>query len=277
MQIDLYERRANASSPFLRGSGIEIGAGTSPQRLPPGAEALYFDSRNVEELNKHFGAPIHYDVHSLASFETHFQSGADFLIAHHVLEHAPDPIGTLRTWHKLVKHGGTFVLSVPYLALCPDKDRLLPDLEHLVLDHLLGRNGDSFESREHVLSFLCSWVDDAHGLAELSKSQCCRRILSESKRSGHDFHWHAFDHQLFRDVLYAAALLDDCVPTLFYSTEPNEDVLDILAVYTLEPRTVNVIQDQALRVILELHSIAEKVQLAARILLERIPKTIVSS
>lgn len=235
MSKKLYERRWQKTQNHIKGRGLEIGAGASPQKIPVGTEALYFDKRTRAELSKHLGESIGYEVHPFDDIPRFFPDSADFLIAHHVLEHTPDPIGTLREWHRLVRSGGTFVISVPYFALCPDRDRLIPDFEHLLLDHFLDRDGDSFESREHVLSFLCSWVDDSPGLANLTKSECCRRIVSETKRGGHDFHWHAFDHELFRDIVFAAALLDDCVPDFYESITRDEQVLDILCVYKLVP------------------------------------------
>jgi hypothetical protein len=233
--MDLYERRWLKSRDHIRGRGLEIGAGASPQKLPEGCEALFFDKRTRAELSGHLGTAIEYEVRPFDDIPKCFSDGADFLIAHHVIEHTPDPIGTLRAWHRLVRPAGTMVISVPYFALCPDRDRLLPDFDHLLLDHLLNRDGDAFESREHVLSFLCSWVDDSPGLTNLSKSDCCRRIVGESKRANHDFHWHAFDHKIFNDVIFTAALLDNYVPEIFESTSDDEKVLDILCVYRLLP------------------------------------------
>lgn len=233
MSVDLYERRWLKTKDYISGRGLEIGAGASPQKLPTGTEALYFDKRTSDELSQHLGKSVGYEILPFDDICKYLPDGADFLIAHHVLEHTPDPIGTLRRWHRIVRSGGTLVVSVPHFALCPDRDRLLPDSDHLLLDHLLNRDGDSFESREHVLSFLCAWVDDSPGLADLSKSDCCRRIVMETKRGDHDFHWHAFDHQLFRRTIFMASLLDDNVPEILEATHPAEDVLDILYVYRL--------------------------------------------
>ena len=247
--VDLYERRWLKARDHIHGRGIEIGAGTSPQKLPQRCEAVFFDKRTRAELSEHHGTAIPYEVRPIDDVPKVFPDGADFLVAHHVLEHAPDPIGTLRSWHRLVRPTGTIVISVPYFALCPDRDRLLPDFDHLLLDHLFNRDGDSFESREHVLSFLCSWVDDSPGLNNLSKSDCCRRIVAESKRGNHDFHWHAFDHDTLSHTIFAAALLDNSVPEILETTSDDENVLDILCVYRLtefsrgkdEPRVDDVI------------------------------------
>lgn len=266
MSVNLYERRWLKTQDHIKGRGLEIGAGASPQKLPPGSEALYFDKRTRAELSEYFGASvgasIRCEVRPVDDIPLIFPDGADFLIAHHVLEHTPDPIGTLREWHRFVRSGGTLAVSVPYYALCPDRDRLRPDFEHLLLDHFLNRGGDSFESREHVLSFLCSWVDDSPGLANLNKSECCRRIVSETKRGGHDFHWHAFDHELFRDIVFAAALLDDWAPDFYESIIGDEQVLDILCVYHLVPFAERKESQEAARAADKIRGILGKMQAA---------------
>jgi len=257
--VNIYENRWLKTRAYLHGQGLEIGAGVSPQKLPEGSKALYFDKRTTSGLSNYFGESIQYEILPFDDLPKYFPNGADFLIAHHVLEHTPDPIGALRLWHTYVRYGGVFVVSVPYFKLCPDRDRLLPDFDHLLLDHLLDRDGDSFESREHVLSFLCSWIDDAPGLVDLTKSECCRKILSESKRSGHDFHWHAFNHQLFLETVYAAALLNGYIPDFYEVTSQDENTLDILYVYTLKPATIGKLPEEAERVLNNIRAIRNKI------------------
>src|SRR4029079_5258312 len=42
--------RVRGSAPFLRGHGLEIGAGMNPQQLPPGASCELFELRDAEEV-----------------------------------------------------------------------------------------------------------------------------------------------------------------------------------------------------------------------------------
>lgn len=234
--MNIFEARFQATAPYLEGHGVELGAGPNPQKVPEGVQVTHLDIRTAEQLAKYFNAEADYAVRPISEAGELFPNGADFLIAHHVVEHTPDPVGELRRWHGLVRDGGVFVISAPHFAHCPDRERLVPNLEHLVLDHVLGRDGDAFESREHVLSFLCSWIDDSPGLAGMTADQACRRIASESRRSGHDFHWHAYDPQLVEATITAAALLDDMAPEfLVPPTRHAGDSVDILAVYRLRP------------------------------------------
>jgi SAM-dependent methyltransferase len=225
--------RFEASRPFLQGHGIEIGAGPNPQTVSDGVKVTYFDIRSTEELNAYFGENVTQSCHSIERIGEFFPEGADFLIAHHVLEHLADPIGGLRQWMKFVRPDGVFVLSLPDQALCADRARLTPDLNHLLLDHLLDRGPDAFESREHVLSFLCSWIDDSPGLAGLTASQACGVICKETHRSGHDFHWHAFTPELVYELIHSAAALEQRqIDLLVDPRATDRSSLDVIAVFS---------------------------------------------
>jgi len=98
---------------FLKGRGLEIGAGVTPQRLPPGASCRLYDLRTTAELTSLFGQTPANEAAGLDRIPIDFPDGADFLVAHNVLEHAPDPIGTLIQWHRLVKPEWSRRLVVP--------------------------------------------------------------------------------------------------------------------------------------------------------------------
>lgn len=239
--MDLNHIRKIKTEHVLRGRGMEIGAGMAPHPLPPNAEAVYFDLRNAEELQAYFASTsVPYDVHPIADVATHLPDGADFLIAHHVLEHTPDPIGVLKQWRGYLKTDGVMVITLPNYKLCPDKGRLLPSFEHILLDHLLDRGADSFESREHVLSFLTSWADVSPAFETMSKFDVCRHISTETHRSGHDFHWHAYDHALARQTIMAACLLEGLAPTFVVDDSQLPDgerdaIIDMMFAYTASP------------------------------------------
>lgn len=239
--MDLNHFRKIKTEHVLRGRGMEIGAGMAPHPLPPNAEAVYFDMRTAEELQAYFASEgVPYDVHPISEVFKRLPDGADFLIAHHVLEHTPDPIGVLKQWRQFLKPDGVMVITLPNHALCSDKLRLLPTFEHIVLDHLLERDADSFESREHVLSFLTSWADVSPAFETMSKFDVCRHIASEAHRSGHDFHWHAFDHAIARQTIAAACLLEGLAPSFLVDDSalpPSERdaIIDMMFVYKTRP------------------------------------------
>ena len=107
----MLSQRFTASRDYLKGEGIEIGAGPNPQPVPEGVRVSYFDIRDEAELSAYIGLDVQHASLPMSQARQTFPEGADFLIAHHVLEHSADPIGTLRQWMGLVKPGGVICYS----------------------------------------------------------------------------------------------------------------------------------------------------------------------
>jgi SAM-dependent methyltransferase len=180
--------RADFANAYLKGQGVEIGAGDVPHRLPAGVEVAYYDKRSEAELAKVFGNGQRPAPRPVASLHADFPGSCDFLIAHHVLEHCADPIGELISWHKATRDGGVVVLSLPDSNFCPDRGRRVATIDHLLLDHGLGRKETAFESKEHIYSFLLGWVDRLW-LKGATQQRFARFVLDEADRDlGHDLH-----------------------------------------------------------------------------------------
>ncbi len=229
--------RYEVAAPFLKGCGLEIGAGIYPQRLLADAKCLNYDLRGAEELGRLFGSEIHSEVRSLESIGQDFPEGADFLIAHNVLEHTADPIGTLIAWHGYVRDGGTVVLSLPDKNACPDNKRLEPPIGHLIYDYLLGRDAHAFESREHILSNCLGWITDYGDLAAHGVNYASDGLLSMLFERNVDTHWHAFTQSLTEKTVLAACVFGDHRAEIlakadFTTTHPRT-VGDIILVYRL--------------------------------------------
>jgi SAM-dependent methyltransferase len=233
-------KRADLANPHLKGRGVEIGGGSTPHILERHIEVTHFDVRSREELATYFATEnIDIQVHPLEDFNNIFPQGADFLIAHHVLEHTPNPIETLLNWHKMVKPDGTIVISLPNHLLCGDDKRLVPPIEHLLADYCFESDGDDFSSLEHILSFLCSWYEFSPGLQNLNAKETCDEMLSNLHRSGHDLHWHAYDHNLAFDLVNCTAALSNQEPNFLVNSKSWDDKerydhLDMTFIYKLE-------------------------------------------
>lgn len=204
--MDTSEHRFVISAPFLRGHGLEIGPGASPQRLPAGVVCEYFDKRTESELAELFGIDRSglNGVLPIDKIGERFPEGADFLIAHHVLEHCSNPIRTLLEWQSYLKNGGILVVSVPDAKRCPDSGRLVPPIEHLVEDYILDRDDDSYESREHIYSFVMGWIDDGFA-KDRDKFEIARITRECAKAKKNDLHWHAFNSDLLIRTIAASA------------------------------------------------------------------------
>ena len=139
-----FHRRRNArrylASRHLRGDGIEIGAMHFP--LPPhrGMRVKYVDNTSLEDSIAKFPElrgqnlvrpDFIEDGFELASFSPASQ---DFVIANHVLEHAPNPLRTLSNWVRVLRPGGALLVSVPLAEACFDRGRTETTLGHLLQD-----------------------------------------------------------------------------------------------------------------------------------------------
>ena len=113
--------------------------------------------------------------------------------------------------------------------------RLVPPLEHLLLDHLLSRGESAFESKEHIYSFLLGWHECIH--PDDDKASYIYHCLSEAQRSGHDLHWHALDREVSEAIVKLSALLsgvDVKDVTIYDTTTPQLTTFgELIMVYTI--------------------------------------------
>lgn len=155
----------NLLARHLRGSGVELGPGHEPFEVPfPAVSVRYVDRWRAEENQELFpelrGADfLEPDIVCDLSVERLSVLGdqsQDFVIASHVLEHLPEPLGILADIHRVLRPGGVALILLPDRRRTFDKKRVPTPLQHLV---------DEFEAGvtevddAHVLEFL----DNAHG------------------------------------------------------------------------------------------------------------------
>ena len=101
-------------APYLRGRGVDIGAGMF-KVLP---QAISVDNGIDNTL---FGAAIRPDVlvKSAENLDVFASRSMDFVFSSHLLEHLVDPITALREWWRILRPGGYMVLYLPHEDLYP--------------------------------------------------------------------------------------------------------------------------------------------------------------
>jgi len=186
---------------YCRGSGVELGPGMGPTKVAPGTRIFYVDKRSEEELKQYFGAQEVVVGQHLETFE---KGNFDFLMAHHVLEHCSNVIDTLILWMSYLKENGTLFLSVPNRETCGDRSRLITTPTHFLSDYVLGVTDSSFESREHIYSFLWGWHEEG-GLRGKTKQESHDLVRAAAHQSENDLHWHVFTIDTFKAVLRVAS------------------------------------------------------------------------
>src|SRR5262249_45425936 len=103
---------------YLNGSGIEIGALHNPMDVDPKrATVRYVDRMPLDEQRRHYPelggyTLVHPNIIASADALPMLADGSqDFVIANHLLEHLPDPIGALKEWYRVLRAGGTLFLA----------------------------------------------------------------------------------------------------------------------------------------------------------------------
>lgn len=101
------------AAPFLRGKGVDLGAGMF-KILP---QAIAVDSG---EHSHTFGHPFVADVRAdCTKLDLFASQSLDFVFSSHLLEHIQDYKAALKEWWRLVKHGGHMVLYLPHADFYP--------------------------------------------------------------------------------------------------------------------------------------------------------------
>lgn len=201
-------RRKALGDTHIGGRGLEIGAGLRPGLYANIRELAFVDKRTPGELEALFKARISYPVLSLReAFHRARSDPADFVVAHHVLEHCANPVLTMMDWLSLLRPAGRLFVSVPAHDNACERSRLPTPIEHLLDDYLYQRDGSDYESKDHIPSFIVQWTalsPENFWYAKGSVKEFAVTVLSELGRDGHDLHWHTFTPKVLREVIEAA-------------------------------------------------------------------------
>lgn len=180
---------------YLKGTGIEIGAGHVPTAFDAvKAQLRYVDYLPIDQLREVIGVSEAWkkpDVVDDGQTLSTFKDGSlNFIVANHMLEHTEDPIGVLRTWIRKISSGGLIYVTVPDRRFSFDRLRPLTDLDHLIRDH---EEGPQWSKDQHYLEF-----------SELAISPTptnIREKADELIRKDYRIHFHVWDQRSFLDFL----------------------------------------------------------------------------
>lgn len=178
---------ASALPPWLvaagvqSGRGLEIGPLAAPRLIKGEVDVLYVDHASTAELHAKYAEDLSMrdrldeivDVDAVWDGSTSLaevlgdRAPVDFVLASHVVEHAPDVIGWLRQIEDVLVDGGRLCLVIPDMRLCFDVNRDLTTMGDLVDAHLRGLVRPSpgqvydFHSRMVAVDAAAMWAGTA--------------------------------------------------------------------------------------------------------------------
>ncbi|MFM0292782.1 MULTISPECIES: class I SAM-dependent methyltransferase [Paraburkholderia] len=129
----------------LSGVGLEIGPYDQPTVFKSEADVRYLDWKDKEQLVQECTHPdmivdipdIDYVVHS-NRYCDYIADKFDYIIANHVMEHAPNMIQWLSDLCDMMQPGGVLFLALPDKKFSFDKYRQDTALSHFVAEYLAG-------------------------------------------------------------------------------------------------------------------------------------------
>lgn len=202
-----YSARKKTSFRYLRGHGLEIGALHHPLEVLPGVVVKYVDYATKEENAKKHPEidedKIVVTDHVGDGFELSCVDSAsqDFIIANHVLEHAPNPLQVLLNWSSALKAGGFIFMTLPVAEKSFDKGRKITSAEHIIEDYELVKAGDlltfAARNRGHYREFVDISIPNLKRVhrnlktyrSEEEKNTYVDKLMRESST---DAHFHVF-------------------------------------------------------------------------------------
>jgi predicted SAM-dependent methyltransferase len=205
---NMWVVREDLARRYLHGEGIEIGALTSPLRVPPGVIVHHVDRMSRADLIAHEGPTIVAAgnnpnkipditvVDDAARLSRFADQTLDFVIANHVLEHLEDPIGALTNMLRVVRPRGVLLLTLPDPRYTFDARRPVTTVEHAKDDHV---NGPHVSRQQHYEE----WARLIEGLPE----PAIESRVAEFARNDARHHFH-----VWRLPDFLALLLDTPLP-----------------------------------------------------------------
>ena len=198
---DFYPNRAAIAATFLTGRGVEIGAFSQPNDLPPDREIAFYDRYPAEALREVYdagsGRPLMEPdyVGQAETLDGLPDAAFDFVIANHVIEHLQDPILFLKSVDRKLAPGGRAMIAAPDKRYCMDEPRALTSFEHLVDDHELGT---APRQRAHFVRYFVEAGGQDERAAEAS--------ADATDMSDIRFHYHVWDAGTF--AAFVAATIE---------------------------------------------------------------------
>jgi len=193
LSINTTKSARDFVSKYIKGSGIEFGAGSSPFPTLPNVTVVYADLKNSLEHSLSFYDKtdiIDVDIVCDVVSDVLSSNTYDFCILCHVIEHVQSPITALKNIYRILKKNGVCILVVPDKNKTFDAKRELTTLDHMVKDY------ESYSRNEDFMHYL-EFYEKVHSL---SGQELIEKATVEFNNKG-DIHYHTFDNESFGSLI----------------------------------------------------------------------------
>jgi len=187
---------------YLAGHGIEIGALHNPLDISglSVTSIKFVDRMSSDELQKHYPelrdvtlVPVDI-IDNGEVLETIEPDSLDFIIANHFIEHARNPMGTIRNWLSKLRRGGTIFMAVPDKYHTFDRDRELTPLEHMIADFRSDPAERLCDDRQHFVE----WATRVNKVPANDVELRVKHLMAMD----YSIHFHTFTLESFLDMLH---------------------------------------------------------------------------
>lgn len=180
--------------------GLEIGACNKPTVPSDVGICRFADFRSEDDMINLWGLDpatvchVEYIIARSICISEQIKDKFDYIIACHVIEHVPDPIGYLHGLAKLLNPSGIIMLAVPDKRMTFDIARPLTTIDHLLMDFY---DQCHYPSIEHIVEFYRHVVVYEKGI-EISVVDAFAFAKSNYESGFADPHCHVWDDVTFQ-------------------------------------------------------------------------------
>lgn len=199
--------------PFLKhvnpatGMGLEIGPHNQPMVTKDEGHILYMDYLTREEhIRKNPNAGYIDDIPETDiviednDYAKYVNDKFDYIIANHVIEHAPDLIGFLMSLYSMLRDDGVLFLAIPDKKFTFDRFRPNTTLAHVIADYL---NGPEASLRQHMIEvhllYDMTFIGRPQNLSERLTKQSITEYFKTTPHYG--LHCHVFQSETVLQIL----------------------------------------------------------------------------
>lgn len=186
-------------------TGLELGPSANPLVKPdegPVKFADYLTRQQHIDMN-HIAAHLTPETDFILTnndYVSQIPGQFDYVVANHVIEHAPNMIGFLRSIGQLCKPGGVIFLAIPDKKFTFDKYRQNTDFAHVVHDFYADPQvADQIHRVELAVFYDQQFVGKRHDAAELLTQDRLEKAFHGKAHIG--MHCHVFQSETILETL----------------------------------------------------------------------------